>query len=93
MLPDDQMMVKIPNDSDGRLLRINNNGGTRFILGNPAQCWSCVAIDSITDVRTTAEEIPNDLNGIINIKLSNKTAPINKAMDNLSLGLAKQNCY
>jgi hypothetical protein len=92
-LPNEQLWVQIPNDADGRLIKYDNNGGTKFLLGNPYQAWACISMDTVTEVRPTVEDTPNSINGIINIKLSNKVASVNNSVDNLILGIAKQRCY
>lgn len=91
MLPEDYMIVRIPNNSDGKKIKFNVAGGTRFLLGDPLECWNCVAYDSISDVRKTIGDNPTDINGIINLKF--KKTGRNDKMDNISLGIAKQNCY
>lgn len=91
MLPDDQAWVEIPNSEEARLINWTDKGGTRFLIGNPIECWNCIAFDSIADNRPTIEEVPNILNGTINIKL--KKSQINTITDNLVLSIARQSCY
>jgi hypothetical protein len=90
-LSDDEIRVSIPNDAYGRLINYSVNGGTKFLLGNPLKAYSCVSIDNITHVRRNVNN--TDTNGFIVLKLSNKGSQINSFVDNLTLGIAKQNCY
>lgn len=87
LLPSNQMMIEIPNDSTARKIK-DSPQGTRFILGNPAKAWKVIAVDSVTKIRRTIESTPNDYNGIISLRLQSDN--INTSVDNVSLGIAKQ---
>jgi hypothetical protein len=87
----DEVKVYIPNDADSRLIKMSPNGGTKFLLGNPCRAYSCVSMDTLTFVRK--DTTGADVNGFIELKLSNKISNVNTAIDNTTYGLAKQSCY
>ena len=89
IMPDNQMILKLSNDSNVKLIKYTPNGGTRFLIGNPYQCWNCISIDLLQDIRPDING--NNLNGTINIKL--QLSQVNNTTDNLKIGIAKQSCY
>jgi hypothetical protein len=89
LLPTNQMMVKIPNDVNGKKIKSTQSAGTRFIFGTTPQAWRTISIDSISEIRKTYyDDAPDDYNGIINLRL--QLDAINPTTDNTTLGLARQ---
>ncbi|GAH16201.1 unnamed protein product, partial [marine sediment metagenome] len=51
-IPNNEVKVKVPNNSNSRKIRYDVRRGTRFLMGNPAQSFHTKGIDSISMVRT-----------------------------------------
>ena len=87
-IPNNNIQAKVPNNSVSRKINFANQGGTRFILGNPEQVYATTSIDSISMVRN---EIGESDNGVLLVKL--KMERINPRQDNIVEKVAKQRCY
>lgn len=87
MLPNNQLLVSIPYDDNSLLIK-SKVKPTRFILGNPKNCWVVEAIDSISNIR-------NDLNSSIQngfIQLRLKESQIS-TKDRVDLNVAWQDYF
>jgi hypothetical protein len=90
-LPDNDVDVYIPNDTNGRKIVYTYKGGTRFLLGNPYQNWQVTSFDNITKRRPSATGNSDDDNGIIMLQLS--LSEINSGYDDLVNGVAWQDYF
>jgi len=86
LLPNNTLMVTIPNEADGRLIK-DSPKGTRFIIGDKA--WKVVAVDNISGIRTTyGSTTPTSDNGVIKLRIQSEQ--INSQRDNVASGIAQQ---
>lgn len=89
-IPNEEVRIKIANNSDSRKIKMDTRKGTRFLLGNPVMAYNAKAIDSLSMVRTDIND-SNEDNGIILLKL--QTEGLNTKTDNTTQMVAKQYCY
>lgn len=87
---DEEIGVKVANNSNSRKIKADTKRGTRFLIGNPADSYYVKGLDSISMVRTDIND-SNVNNGIINLKL--QLEQMNTRTDNVAEMVAKQYCY
>jgi hypothetical protein len=89
-IPNNEIKVKVPNNSNSRKIKFDVRRGTRFLMGNPAQSFHTKGIDSISMVRTDIDD-SNEDNGILLLTL--QIDGLNTKKDNVAEMYAIQYCY
>lgn len=88
-LPDNEMLVQIPNDYLGVKIKWSEKGGTRFLLGQPYQNWRAIGFDNISLNRVSQDGLTHS--GII--KLNMQLSQLNKGLDDEVNGVAWQDYF
>lgn len=90
VLPQGEMLVKIPYDTNSVKIKDNVGGGTRFLIGDPIKAWQCIGMDTVSHVRYYVDDT-TDTNGFVELRL--KQVATDNVRDNLTNKVAWQNYF